>query len=450
MLENGSFAILRPRLGLPLRIRRYARIFDFHEEYNAFEACTQRQRRQKVDDVANDNGDDIFIQNDSDEDEEDEDSGINDEKGQRSDLEIGIKEENKRWRDKLKAKPKKFWKWERATSEKSTNTATTYDGKRVCNLFSQNAMASGPTQGLLNNQWLMGALSLISTRAHMLMGIRNVHQSLIHFPSDPRVNINSRKYGVYVLRFYFNFKWHFILVDDRFLHIEERKKKIMFGHCRDKSEMWVSLCEKGYAKACGAYEALNFGFVEEALQVLTGASISEMRLRYLQAMNKVGKGSQMLRDKSEKSFWKYLTTKIHTGDNVLGCSMFTNREELDVGDIKEKERETYGLIQGKPYIVLDGKEISGVSADDSSSRTSKERLLRLRNPWGPREWTCKWSDTSPETNKYKTILQNAFKQIPIEYNGITTQHVEPYAFDSTDSDFIMSLSDWENILTVYS
>ena len=83
----------------------------------------------------------------------------------------------------------------------------------------------GPDSRPLNNQWLMGALSLISTRAHMLMGIRNVHQSLIHFPSNPRVNINSRKYGVYVLRFYFNFKWHFILVDDRFLHIEEEKRK---------------------------------------------------------------------------------------------------------------------------------------------------------------------------------------------------------------------------------
>ena len=137
--------------------------------------------------------------------------------------------------------------------------------------------------------------------------------------------------------------------------------------------MWVSLCEKGYAKACGAYEALNFGFVEEALQVLTGASISEMRLRYLQAMTKVGKGTSILRKKSEQSFWKYLTNKIHTGENVLGCSMFTNREDRDVGDIKEKERETYGLIQGKPYIILDGKEISGVSADDTSSRTETRK-----------------------------------------------------------------------------
>ena len=32
--------------------------------------------------------------------------------------------------------------------------------------------------------------------------------------------------------------------------------------------MWVSLCEKAYAKACGGYEALNFGYVEEALHRL--------------------------------------------------------------------------------------------------------------------------------------------------------------------------------------
>ena len=62
--------------------------------------------------------------------------------------------------------------------------------------------------------------------------------------------------------------------------------------------------------------------------------------------------------------------------------MFSNWEDSDVGDIKEKERETYGLIQGKPYIILDGKEISGVSADDTTSRTETERLLRLRNPLG--------------------------------------------------------------------
>ena len=68
-------------------------------------------------------------------------------------------------------------------------------------------------------------IAYIHTRSHADGNSERAPEFDPHFPSNPRVNINSRKYGVYVLRFYFNFKWHFILVDDRFLHIEERKKK---------------------------------------------------------------------------------------------------------------------------------------------------------------------------------------------------------------------------------
>ena len=40
--------------------------------------------------------------------------------------------------------------------------------------------------------------------------------------------------------------------------------------------------------------------------------------------------------------------------------------------------------------------------------------------------------TTPETSTYKSTLQKHLK----DYNSrLKTQHVEPYAFDSTDSDF---------------
>ena len=117
-LEDPDFGPPLSELGEDMRHK----ILDFHEEYNVNSkfADIKAKSAKRFDDVANDKYGEssIFIQNDNDEDDEDEDSAINDEKGQRSDLEIRIKEENKRWRDKLKAKPKKFWKWERATSEK--------------------------------------------------------------------------------------------------------------------------------------------------------------------------------------------------------------------------------------------------------------------------------------------------------------------------------------------
>jgi Ca2+-binding EF-hand superfamily protein len=421
-------------------------LLDFHEKYNlpsTFEYI-KKKSDERFNDIVNDKYGENCIYIDR-EGEFDENEESNDEGNSEEDfdnMEKILKRENDEWREKLKAKPKNFWRWQRATSKSISKTTTTKDGKHVCNLFSQSAMASGPRQGLLNNQWLMGALSLISTRTHMLMGIRNSHQSLIHFPSNPKININSRKYGVYALRFYFNFQWHFILVDDRFLHIEERiDPQILFGHCRDESEMWVSLCEKAYAKACGGYEALNFGYVEEALQVLTGASVSEIRLRYLQAMSNVGKESSSLREQTENVFWKYLTKKIHTGDNVLGCSLCRNMSENVVpGDTQGDANERTGLMEGKPYIILDGKKIVGLSPEHA--KNGEEKLLRLRNPWGPREWQCDWSDTSNLTIKYMRKLKKAFNHIPIQYKGITTQHVEPYAFDSSDADFLISLDDW--------
>ena len=425
------------------------KILDLHEDHNlpATFDFINKKSDERLNKIAKDKyGENcIYIDDKKDGSEEDEDDSDEDQdENDPNDIEKVLKKENEEWKEKLKAKPQMYWKWERATSQKNKNTATTKDGKHVCNLFSQSAMASGPTQGLLNDQWLMGALSLISTRTHMLMGIRKSHQSLIHFPSDPKVNINSRKYGVYALRFFFNFKWHFIIVDDRFIHIDNGSNpSILFGHCHDESEMWVSLCEKAYAKACGGYEALNFGYVEEALQVLTGASISEMRLRYLQAMSNLGKESNQLREQTEQAFWSYLNKKIHTGDNVLGCSLYRNMDNIVSPGVSEaRENESTGLIEGKPYIILDGKKIKGLRAEHG--KNGEEKLLRLRNPWGPREWKCAWSDTDDLTKTYQPKLKKAFDKIPIQYKGITTQHVEPYAFDSSDADFLISLDDWGN------
>ena len=106
-------------------------------------------------------------------------------------------------------------------------------------------------------------------------------------------------------------------------------------------------------------------------------------------MSKIGKDTSILR-KIRTVFLEYLTNKIHTGHNVWDARCIPIGTAAMSGTSRKEEK--YGLIQGKPYIILDGKDFW------SKRRTHKwketERLLRLRNPWGPREWKCEWGDNS--------------------------------------------------------
>ncbi|KAJ0397181.1 hypothetical protein P43SY_005108 [Pythium insidiosum] len=55
--------------------------------------------------------------------------------------------------------------------------------------------------------------------------------------------------------------------------------KPYFARCRDPNELWVALLEKAYAKLHGSYEALIGGFVDVALNDLTGMCSEQVILR---------------------------------------------------------------------------------------------------------------------------------------------------------------------------
>jgi calpain len=78
-----------------------------------------------------------------------------------------------------------------------------------------------------------------------------------------------RKNGLYVFRFFKDFEWRYVIVDDR-LPCSTLNGLPVFGSCMNSHELWVPLIEKAYAKLHGCYETLISGFIDDALTDLTG------------------------------------------------------------------------------------------------------------------------------------------------------------------------------------
>lgn len=57
-----------------------------------------------------------------------------------------------------------------------------------------------------------------------------------------------------------------------------------------------------------------------------------------------------------------------------------------------------GILAGHAYAILDAFEIP---APKSKTQRKTSRILRIKNPWGWKEWNGKWSDESDEVEKNK-------------------------------------------------
>ena len=78
-----------------------------------------------------------------------------------------------------------------------------------------------------------------------------------------------RKKGLYVFRFFRDFKWRYVIIDRRIPCFKSNSEPV-FGRCKNLWETWVPLIEKGYAKLNGCYESLISGFIDDALNEMTG------------------------------------------------------------------------------------------------------------------------------------------------------------------------------------
>ena len=199
-------------------------------------------------------------------------------------------------------------------------------------------------QGSMGNCYFLSALSVLAEHGQRIAKL---------FATD-QIN-DSGAYGVYVNK---NGTWSSIIVDDSFPCSGPTA-----GPAFSKSngpELWVLLLEKAWAKIHGSYEKIELGLTKDVLRDLTGAPCMVLTTGDPEAWPK-------LLDAESK---KYLLT-------------------ASAGNTKASQQliEQMGLIGLHAYAILDVQEVT--------TPTGPARLIKMRNPWGNREWTGDWSDESP-------------------------------------------------------
>ena len=180
-----------------------------------------------------------------------------------------------------------------------------------------------------------------------------------------------------------------VVVDDWFPFYIDREGKEKFAFSRNKEtkhksgdsmgEMWVQLMEKAWAKVCGSYEASEMGNAAEALNNIDGTPCQTWLLADVEARGIKDILWTMIEEADRE---RYVATC--TVDSTQRCSP----ELLDM----------FGLCDYHSYTLM---QAEAVQLQPGSKHY--RYLIRLRNPWGRKEWKGPWSDHSKTWDQYEYI-----------------------------------------------
>jgi len=181
-------------------------------------------------------------------------------------------------------------------------------------------------------------------------------------------------YGVYI---FINGVWELVLVDDYFPYVGYGFKQFAFASSQG-NELWVALMEKAWAKVNGCYAKIGCGGLpHEVFDVLTEAYSEQTSV----SQNKANEIWNKMVESQKKGFVM-----------TAGTS----------GDVSNLDIEEVGLSPGHAYTVLGVHELEGPRG--------KEKVVRLRNPWGNGEWNGDWSDSSSKWSSSTKLKMSHIKK----------------------------------------
>ncbi|UJR37152.1 hypothetical protein I4U23_029862 [Adineta vaga] len=238
-------------------------------------------------------------------------------------------------------------------------------------------------QGRLGNCWLIAALSLIAEVPQIL------YKVMITKQYNPA--------GLYRVRLCNQGIWQVVTIDD--MLPVSTSNSLVFSRSK-KKQLFAPLIEKALAKMHGSYMALKSGRCDEGLQTLTGEPCEVLFLR----------SSDPEKKPDLNQIWTSILESRAKG-YLMTCPCSNKR-------FSEQIFSRMGLESDHAYSILDARQVNS------------QRLVRLRNPWGEKEWkgalTENWTKW-PKTIKHKIIPSSAndgvfwmpWEQMPSFFSSVT-------------------------------
>ncbi|GFH49869.1 hypothetical protein CTEN210_06345 [Chaetoceros tenuissimus] len=270
-------------------------------------------------------------------------------------------------------------------------------------------------QGAMGDCWFLSALAVVAERQYLMEKI------------FPHQTFNEE--GCYEVNFCLDGKWSPILVDSCIpaiaMDASKKRKRSTSGKNENGSveiqpgiaaqpafasgtTLWPCLVEKAYAKVHGSYSRLSGGFISEAFADLTGSPVERIRFRQVYDLD-----SLFARILSFTSAGFLMGIATNAGGNgLVPCHAYSLLNVYEVHGVVVGQQKKVTNFFTKEEKHDDEITIVDTPNDTTSDKERTVRLVRIRNPWGTKEWQGKWAASSEEwTEKLrKQIGETAYKK----------------------------------------